>query len=134
MTSFTYLNIHDLGGPIVLVTPGEGNAEGVLLTWRFPVEIDIFAGSVGYVTNRTISGQIAQQQHGATVLLEHRFFGYSNPYDNLTTQSLELLTIEQAIEDFVYFAQNVHLPFPGGDNVKPDTTPWVLVGKSYPGE
>jgi pimeloyl-ACP methyl ester carboxylesterase len=76
---------------------------------------------------------IAQQQHGATVLVEHRFFGYSNPYDNLTSQSLELLTIQQAIDDLVYFAQNVNLPMPGGDNVKPDTTPWVLLGGSYSG-
>ena len=76
---------------------------------------------------------IAQQQQGATVLLEHRFFGYSNPYNNLTSQSLEVLTIQQAIDDFVYFAQNVNLPMPGGDNVKPSTTPWILLGASYSG-
>ena len=77
---------------------------------------------------------IAQQQHGATVLVEHRFFGYSNPYDNLTSQSLELLTIEQAIDGLAYFAENVNLPMPGGDNVNPDTTSWVLVGGGYSGE
>ena len=74
------------------------------------------------------------QQHGATVLVEHGFFGYSNPYDNLTSQSLELLAIQQAIDDLVYFAQNVNLLMPGGDNVKPDTTPWVLLGGSYSGD
>jgi hypothetical protein len=77
---------------------------------------------------------VAQQQHGANVLIEHRFFGYSNPYDNLTSQSLEFLTIQQAIDDLVYFVQNVNLPMPGGDNVNPDTTPWVLLGGSHAGE
>ena len=93
-----------------------------------------FADYDTFLTNETINGMIAQQQHGATVLIEHRFFGYSNPYDNLTSQSLELLTIQQAIDDLAYFAQNADLPMPGGDNVKPDTTPWVLIGGSYAGE
>ncbi|KAF8552214.1 hypothetical protein OG21DRAFT_1465999 [Imleria badia] len=106
-----------LCGPIILFTPGEGNADNY----------------TSYLTNETINGMIAQQQQGATVMLEHRFFGYSNPYDNLTSQSLELLTIQQAIDDLVYFAQNVDLPMPGGDNVKPDTTPWILIGGSYAG-
>ncbi|KAG8840366.1 hypothetical protein FRB91_006171 [Serendipita sp. 411] len=46
-------------------------------------------------------------------------------------------TIEQAIEDLVYFARNVHLPFPeaieDGNNVGPDKNPWILVGGSYSG-
>ncbi|KAF9219959.1 hypothetical protein BS17DRAFT_716083 [Gyrodon lividus] len=108
---------YEAGGPIVFMTPGETNADGY----------------EGYLTNDTINGMIAQQQHGAAVLVEHRFFGYSNPYDNLTSQSLELLTIQQAIDDLVYFAQNADLPMPGGDNVKPDTTPWILIGGSYSG-
>ena len=124
-----------LGGPIVFMTPGETNADGRFLrASSLACSSDTFAGYEAYLTNTTISGMIAQQQHGATVLVEHRFFGYSNPYDNLTSQSLELLTIQQAIDDLVYFAQNVNLPMPGGDNVKPDTTPWVLFGGSYSGE
>lgn len=105
------------GGPIILFTPGEINA----------------ANYTGYLTNDTMSGLIAQQQNGATVLLEHRFFGQSNPYPDLSSQSLALLTIQQAIDDFVYFAQNVTLPMPGGDKVKPDSTPWILFGGSYSG-
>lgn len=92
------------------------------------------AGYQGYLTNATINGMIAQQQQGATIIIEHRFFGYSNPYPNLTSQSLELLTIQQAIDDLVYFAQTADLPMPGGDNVKPNTTQWVLIGGSYAGE
>ncbi|KIK95608.1 hypothetical protein PAXRUDRAFT_140281 [Paxillus rubicundulus Ve08.2h10] len=110
-------DFYEAGGPIVLMTPGEADADGYQ----------------GYLTNDTITGMIAQQQHGAAVLIEHRFFGYSNPYENLTSQSLELLTIQQAIDDLVYFVETADLPMPGGDNVKPDTTPWILVGGSYSG-
>lgn len=48
-------------------------------------------------------------------------------------KSLQVLTIQQAIDDLEFFAQNVQLPFPGGDKVSIDKTPWVLVGGSYSG-
>ena len=95
---------------------------------------DSLADYTAYLTNKTMNGMIAQQQHGATVMIEHRFFGFSNPYPNLTSQSLELLTVQQAIDDLVYFAQTADLPMPGGDNVKLDTTQWVLIGGSYSGK
>ncbi|KAH7925529.1 hypothetical protein BV22DRAFT_1104894 [Leucogyrophana mollusca] len=108
---------YEKGGPIILLTPGETNADGF----------------DGYLTNRSINGMIAQQEKGATVVIEHRFFGFSNPYDNLTSQSLEVLTIQQAIDDLVYFAQTIDLPMPGGDQVKPNQAHWVLIGGSYSG-
>ncbi|KAG2351723.1 serine carboxypeptidase S28-domain-containing protein [Suillus spraguei] len=88
---------YEPGGPIILMTPGEVNADG----YEF------------FVTNYSINGLIAQQQNGAAILIEHRFFGDSNPYDNLTSQSLALLTIQQAIDDLVYFATTADLPMPG---------------------
>ncbi|KIJ58453.1 hypothetical protein HYDPIDRAFT_141516 [Hydnomerulius pinastri MD-312] len=108
---------YEPGGPIILMTPGEENADGF----------------DSYLTNATITGMIAQQQHGAAIVLEHRFFGESNPYNDLSVKSLEYLTIQQAIDDLVYFAQTATLPMPGGGNVKPKTTPWILVGGSYAG-
>jgi len=92
-----------------------------------------FLGYEAYTTNETINGLIAQQQNGAAILIEHRFFGYSNPYDNLTSQSLALLTIQQAIDDLEYFANTADLPMPGGDAVKPGQAPWILIGGSYSG-
>jgi Serine carboxypeptidase S28. len=89
------------------------------------------ADSTIFLTNRTISGKIAEQQHGATVVLEHRFFGVSNPYLDLSVKSFQVHTIRQAIDDLVYFAENVKLAMPGGDQVSPDKVPWVLVGGSY---
>jgi Serine carboxypeptidase S28 len=99
------------------LTPGECNADGF----------------EGYLTNKTINGQIAQQQKGATIVLEHRFYGQSNPYNDLSVQSLQVHTIQQAIGDLVYFAENVKLAMPGGDNVTPDVAPWILIGGSYAG-
>ncbi len=75
----------------------------------------------------------AQQQNGSTVVLEHRFYGLSNPYPDLSIKSLRVHTIQQAIDDLEYFAKNVNLPMPGGDSVTPDRAPWVLVGGSYAG-
>ncbi|KAG1787150.1 serine carboxypeptidase S28-domain-containing protein [Suillus plorans] len=108
---------YEPGGPIILTTPGEGPGDG----------------SEALTTNETINGLIAQQQNGAVIDIEHRFFGYSNPYDNLTSQSLALLTIQQAIDDLEYFANTADLPMPGGDAVKPGQAPWILTGGSYAG-
>jgi hypothetical protein len=46
---------------------------------------------------------------------------------------LVLKDIVTAIYDLDYFAKNVKLPFKGGDNLHPDTTPWVISGGSYSG-
>ncbi|THH02165.1 hypothetical protein EW026_g651 [Hermanssonia centrifuga] len=108
---------YETGGPIILFTPGEANA----------------APYTGYLTNATINGQIAQQEHGATIVLEHRYYGLSNPYPDLSVKSLKFHTIQQAVDDLEYFSKNVKLPMPGGDKVSITTTPWVLVGGSYSG-
>ncbi|KAH7106126.1 peptidase S28, partial [Auriculariales sp. MPI-PUGE-AT-0066] len=105
------------GGPIIFSTPGEVNVEGYQ----------------GYLGNRTINGRIAQENGGATIVLEHRFFGWSNPKSDLSDESLKLLTIKQAVEDVAYFANNVKLPMPGGDQVSPDKAPWIIVGGCYSG-
>ena len=80
-----------------------------------------------------MNGAIAQAVNGSTVLLEHRFFGQSNPYPDLSVQSLQVHTVQQAIEDLAYFAKNVKLPMPDGDKVAPGKVPWILIGGSYAG-
>ncbi|KAI0774601.1 peptidase S28 [Fomes fomentarius] len=108
---------YERGGPIILMTPGEANA----------------APYTGYLTNRTINGQLAQAQSGAAIVLEHRYYGLSNPFDDLSSASLKYHTIQQAIDDLEYFAKNVKLAQPDGDSVKPGQAPWVLIGGSYSG-
>lgn len=117
------------------MTPGEVDADGWFHCHQFVTFLSKYfvSGYEGYTTNDTINGLIAQQQNGAAILIEHRFFGYSNPYDNLTPKSLALLTIQQAIDDLVYFATTADLPMPGGDAVKPGQAPWILIGGSYSG-
>ncbi|KAG6009457.1 hypothetical protein E4U21_002372 [Claviceps maximensis] len=105
------------GSPIVLNAPGEFAANGF----------------TGYTTNRTLPGVFAQTVGGATLLLEHRYWGDSSPYQNLTSETLQYLTLDQAIQDIVYFAKNVRLPFDPSGASKPDKAPWVLSGGSYPG-
>ncbi len=48
-------------------------------------------------------------------------------------ESLSVLNIQQAIDDVGYFAKNAKLPMPGGDQVTPDTSPWIMIGGSYSG-
>ncbi|EIW61562.1 peptidase S28 [Trametes versicolor FP-101664 SS1] len=105
------------GGPVVLFTPGEANAQ--------PYS--------GYLTNRTINGQIAQELGGVTIVLEHRYYGLSNPFPDLSVKSLKFHTIQQAIDDLEYFAKTVDLPMAGGDALKPGQAPWILIGGSYSG-
>ncbi|KAG6820692.1 hypothetical protein H0H93_013211 [Arthromyces matolae] len=125
---------YEPGGPIILTTRGEGNADGkyarpiLCLATKKPR-----TGYEGFLTKGSITGLIAQQQNGSTILLEHRFYGFSNPYPDLSVKSLRVHNLQQAVDDLVYFARNVHLPMPGGDQVTPDKAPWILVGGSYSG-
>lgn len=112
---WTSSEYYSKGGPIVLATPGETNADGYYV----------------YLSNISIFGLIAQQERGCTIILEHRFYGLSKPYPELTEENLRVHTIQQAIDDLVYFAQNVRLPMPNGDNIGPDKAPWILAGGSY---
>ncbi|KAF4626929.1 hypothetical protein G7Y89_g11228 [Cudoniella acicularis] len=105
------------GSPVVLFTPGEIAA----------------AGYTGYLTNETITGAYAQAVGGATVLIEHRYWGTSSPYTYLDTEALQLLTLEQAISDLVYFAKTIDLPFDTNHSSNAQNAPWVLSGGSYSG-
>ncbi|KAJ7572495.1 serine carboxypeptidase S28-domain-containing protein [Mycena floridula] len=109
---------YEPGGPIILMTPGETNADGY---------------ADGYLANGTINGLIAQQQNGAAIILEHRFFGLSNPYSDLSVKSFRVHTLQQAIDDLEYFARNVKLPMPNGGELGPEKAPWILIGGSYSG-
>lgn len=105
------------GSPIIMNSPGENNATG----WN------------GYVTNSTLAGNFAQSVGGAAILLEHRYWGYSSPYANLTTDNLQHLNLDQHLQDLVYFAKHVNFTFDPTGSSQPDKAPWVLTGCSYSG-
>jgi hypothetical protein len=103
------------GSPIILFTPGEHNA-----TKYSP-----------YLTRDLTTGMLAERIAAAIIVLEHRYWGFSSPFLQQTTENLQFLTVNNSIQDLVNFARNVKLPFDG--DTKPDQVPWLLVGGSYPG-
>ena len=46
-----------------------------------------------------------------TCLNKDRYWGDSSPYEQLTTENLQQLTLENSIADLTYFAKHVELPF-----------------------
>ncbi|KAF9029461.1 hypothetical protein BDZ89DRAFT_1159835 [Hymenopellis radicata] len=115
---FFSAEFYEPGGPIILENAGEGNADD---SWR------------AFLPDLDMQGKIAQSVSGASIQMEHRFFGKSNPYPDLSEESLQYLTVQQNIDDMVYLAQNLVLPMEGGDSVGPDRAPWILIGGSYAG-
>ncbi|CAK7229634.1 hypothetical protein SBRCBS47491_007317 [Sporothrix bragantina] len=105
------------GAPVVVFTPGESAA----------------ADYTGYLTNATITGQFAQAIGGAVIMIEHRYWGQSSPFAELTTKNLQYLTLANAIADLTYFAENVVLPFDKNGTTNAPKAPWVLSGGSYSG-
>ncbi|KAF5300718.1 hypothetical protein FQR65_LT09114 [Abscondita terminalis] len=49
------------------------------------------------------SYELAEQLCGKIVVLEHRYYGRSSPFSNLTTENLVYLNVEQALEDIANF-------------------------------
>ncbi|XP_014550039.1 hypothetical protein COCVIDRAFT_116699 [Bipolaris victoriae FI3] len=103
------------GSPIIFYTPGQHPATNRLY----------------YLTDTTLPGLIAKEVRGAVVLVEHRYFGESQPFDNLSTSNLQYLALDQVLADFVHFARTVELPFDLSGNSHPLRTPWIWVGNSY---
>ncbi|CEJ90342.1 hypothetical protein VHEMI06133 [[Torrubiella] hemipterigena] len=104
------------GAPLLLSTPGEGAADHYQ----------------PYTMNQTLAGAYMQDQKGAAIVLEHRYWGDSSPYDTINAKTLQALTLDQSLRDLVYFARNVDLPFTNGTS-HPDKSPWTFLGGSYPG-
>jgi hypothetical protein len=104
------------GGPVFLIAAGETDG-----TDRFPFL------SQGIVT------QLAKTYNGLGVILEHRYYGQSYPFANLTTKNIRFLSTEQALADYAYFAS--HVVFPGLEhlNLTAGAVPWVGYGGSYAG-
>jgi len=105
------------GSPVILFTPGEVNASHY----------------TNYLVNNRTTGVLAEKIGAATIVLEHRYWGYSSPFADLSTENLQYLTLENAIHDLTYFANKVQLPFARHFNSNADAVPWVLMGGSYSG-
>ncbi|KAL2132698.1 hypothetical protein VTI74DRAFT_3461 [Chaetomium olivicolor] len=106
------------GSPIYLVTPGEQSATGFNRTW---------------LSSARLSGKFASQTGGAVIVLEHRYWGESSPYEELTVQNLQHLTLDNSLKDLTYFAKTFVPPFDNSGKSAADKAPWVFMGGSYPG-
>lgn len=105
------------GSPVILFTPGEIPA----------------AGYISYLTDQALTGVIAREVGGAVLLVEHRYWGNSTPYETQTTKNLQFLNLDQSVADFVHFARNVKLPFAEGGLSNVPDAPWIWSGGSYSG-
>jgi len=128
------------GGPIFFYDMGE---EGV--------SNETAAQWLAETNGTTAVMALARQYHGLAILWELRYYGLSLPFPfskNFTSgpmrdlvgapASWQYSTVEQGLEDVVYFANNMSLGGyqPSGINMThllPNNTPWVYIGGSYPG-
>ena len=121
------------GGPVFLFDVGEsGVGRSIIQTHLAPGR--------GY---SSAAIELAARFHGLVILWEHRFFGASqyftpDEYGILGGQeAYQYLTIEQALEDVVYFATHFNSSSPNVapnlEALKPGNTPWIMIGGSYPG-
>lgn len=103
--------------------------------------------------------QLAKRYHGLAIGWEHRYFGQSLPFPLASSEntpvgpyqcdgkcsgtlmdapgSYRYMTVEQSLEDAVYFARHFELPGAKYKSLKKsltaDKTPWIWIGGSYPG-
>jgi hypothetical protein len=84
--------------------------------------------------NNSLVGLLAQELGAGILYIEHRYWGRSSPFANLTTENLQYLTLENSILDMTHFANTVDVPWATREDPSgPDVVPWVLMGGSYPG-
>lgn len=106
-----YIALDDTHGnanaPVIYYQCGEGNC---LDGYPIPPAIATYASSLG----------------AAIVILEHRYYGKSQPFDQMTGENLKYLTYEQALEDFAVFQKYVMRQM--SLNGK-----WIFAGGSYSG-
>jgi pimeloyl-ACP methyl ester carboxylesterase len=95
------------GAPVIYYVCGEGNC---------------MTGELGPDGSASL---LAKRMGAYFIGLEHRYYGASLPFDQMTADTFKYLTVEQALEDLVSFEKFVvssqHL-----------TGKWVTIGGSYP--
>lgn len=84
-------------------------------------------GTCDGATGTPLVDTLAQELGAYRVALEHRYYGYSQPYADLSADSLYFLTMDQALEDLAVFQKYVQ-------ESRGLTGKWISIGGSYPGE
>ena len=97
----------DANSPVIYYICGEGTCEGA--------------------TGTPLVDAMAKKYHAHRVALEHRYYGYSVPFNSLAPTALKYLSMDQAIEDLATFQKYVR-------DVLGLKGKWLSIGGSYPGE
>lgn len=76
--------------------------------------------------------QVAAQVGANMISIEHRYYGESQPFTDLTVESLEYLSSELALADLAYFIDAMNDQWEQDPEIgrRPE---WITVGGSYPG-
>ncbi|KAK3998136.1 hypothetical protein QBC44DRAFT_228326 [Cladorrhinum sp. PSN332] len=104
--------------PIYLINLGEQTAENLNVTW---------------LSKQHLPGRFAEETGGAVIIMEHRYWGKSSPYELLTVENLTHLTLDNSLKDITYMANNLVLPFDPSNKSHPANAPWIYMGGSYSG-
>lgn len=97
------------GGPIFIYVGGE---------WT------ISSGSISYGSHIY---DLARELNGTLYYTEHRYYGYSHPTNNTSTENLRFLSVDQALADLAVFVNHVKSsPSLANSGV-------IMVGGSYSG-
>ncbi|RXK38184.1 hypothetical protein M231_04558 [Tremella mesenterica] len=112
---------YEEGGPVFVLDGGETSGEDRLLFLK--------QGILQILSNAT---------NGLSIVLEHRYYGESQPVPSLTTDNLRFLNNEEALEDSAEFIRNFKIPsdvlkLSDEGILQPDRTPWIYYGGSYAG-
>ncbi|XP_026739316.1 putative serine protease K12H4.7 [Trichoplusia ni] len=108
MRYFERLDYWKRKGPIYLFINGEGPASRVFL-------------------QTGILYELAKETKGAMYLAEHRYYGKSKPFKDLTTENLAYLSSRQALADFAKLLRAIKM------SPKYNESKVVVVGGSYAG-
>lgn len=106
------------GSPVVLVNSGERSAQG---TDRV------------YLSDALLPGLFAKETGAVVILMEHRYWGRSSPFDTLTSENLKYLTLNNSLKDIINFAQTWVPDFDPSGSSSPQRAPWIYTGGSYAG-
>ncbi|OBT49060.1 hypothetical protein VE00_00201 [Pseudogymnoascus sp. WSF 3629] len=88
------------------------------------MDIGITASDMG---NGSFWSVYAREVKAAIVLVEHRYWGESSPYQVLDAEAFRYLTVDQAIADYTRFARTVKVPF---DTDASSNAPQAVCGQS----
>lgn len=125
------------GGPVIFFDNGEAGFD--------PASV---SDSLAEASGASLPVQLAANLSGLVIGWEHRYYGYSLPveideksqFPKDGPKGYKYLTVEQALADVAYFANNFNqTKLDQNKNVQstagmdPYSVPWIFIGGSYPG-